>query len=153
MSTTYAKMMSFLKSNVPVVPLTVFGAIVKAGYAECTADDTQRVAFWVFYPLLCALTCLMEGFHSNDEYTKVYAEHSEESSRVWYVTSKTVTAFLVFVAVTYFSGSPFTCLFSYNTTVAAVVFYLTVAVVAAATVVEHHFWKKLVPQLSLPRWT
>ena len=65
--------LKIMERKIPFIPLAIQFAIVNNAYSQCTypGNDTYRIGFWIYFPLLCLLCFIWESFHAWTFYNKI----------------------------------------------------------------------------------
>ena len=148
--TSIAKIIVSMKKKIPILPLTIQLVITNSVYNNKNnvelSYSTYLIGFWIYFPLLCLITCIWESFHAYTEYKNKYPQRTHKE-RVCYTILSTFISLWVFIATSYYinDGIPFSILFEYNTIIANITFYMSYALVSLITYLEHYKWPKLIP--------
>ena len=134
-----------MKKKIPILPLTIHFILVKSIYNDFNSNNSiYRIAFWIYFPILCLLTCIWEGIHSYFRYIKIYPNRTncEVAS---YTAISIFVSLWVFIATCYYieNGIPFSYLFPYNNIISSIVFFISYGLVSCISYVEHFIWSKI----------
>ena len=146
----YKKVQDIVLKKVPHMLFVIQTLIANMVYGTCPQNDTYKIGFYVYFPILVVLCGVWYGISSYQQLKKDYPNENKSVIVFTIVSIVESMVSLMVASAAMLGGKPYSCYYGYNPVVATVVLLIWGAIIATIGYFQHMYLHKYPTGQSVP---